>query len=426
MYKVTTYEHAESSSVVDLLSIEEVFEIIKKGNSDLTHIKHARTFKKGTLDYDKIKRRLIPTFRFNFLFNQKVANKNITEPTGLIYIDADLVDEIPESELIFAKWKSLSGTGYCILVKVDNLSLNNFSDTYNNISKLLNIKSDEGARKATQQTIQSYDPNIFINYNSKIYNCIEKEKVSFLIKQKKKEKCLTANDTFFSNENFPKVRFNNIDDYFKNSDKPYLVFKEKKELLCIPFIPNEVNIGSRNNIFFIYLSQIVMLNLHLSKTYIKVLAGSVNNNAMKPKLPTNEIEKVINSIFNLKESGNLKMIFNKERRIIFNPENKISFKEKMAIVNKELGIIAKEKTTETIYACIEEWDFNSNEKITQKKVAKSLDKSVSTVKRYWDNFKDYVAELNEEYKSNNNIQDIECCINYSNFYISKPLLNKSA
>jgi hypothetical protein len=67
-----------------------------------------------------------------------------------------------------------------------------------------------------------------------------------------------------------------------------------------------------------------------------------------------------------------------------------------------------------------------NEKITQKKLAKSLNMSESNLKRYWYNFKDYVKELNEEYKSNNDFGDVECSINYADFYISKPLLNKSA
>jgi hypothetical protein len=427
MYRVSKYKHAESSSIEGIIEVEEVFKIIKDGDSNLSHIKYARGFKKGTKDYDDIKKRLIPTFRFNFHFKEKAVNKNITKPTGLMYIDADNIDKIPESKYVFAKWKSLSQTGFSILVKVENLSQTNFSNSYNFISRLINIKSDEGARKATQQTIQSYDSDIYINYNSTIINCLDIKKVSYPIKQKKK-RCLTTNETFFNSERGNKVRYNNIEDYFINNDLLYIVFREKKERLCIPFIPKKVEEGNRNNYLFIYLSQIVALNTQINKAYVKVLSESINLNVMRPKLSNDEQDKVINSIFNLKESGELIMIFNKERRIIFNPNpnHKISFKDKMGIVNKELGKLRKKVTEETIYACIEEWDFNSNEKITQKKVAKSLDKSVSTVKRYWYNFKEYVKELNEEYKSNNNKQDIECCIDYSYFYISKPLLNKSA
>lgn len=400
MCKVTKYRNAESSSVLGLLEIEEVFKIIKDGDSVIKHIEHARTFEKGSKDYDEVKRLLIPTFRFNFLFKDRSSNKNITEPTGLIYIDVDQVDTIPVSDFIFAKWKSLSLTGYCVLVKVDNLSIDNFSDSYNAVSKLLNVDSDKCARKATQQTIQSYDPDIYINYNSKTFNCLEIEKVSSPIKLKKKEECLTTNETFFNQENYVKVRYNNINDYFKSNDSPYIVFNKKKESLCIPFIPLKVKKGSRNNVLFIYLSQIVALNLQISKAYIKVLATSVNDNAMSPKLPDNELNSLINSVFKLKESNDLKMLYNKERRIIFNPDNKISFKEKMKIVNKVLSDMAKERTTEKIYECIEEWDFDSNGKITQKKIASLLQLSISTVKRYWYNFKPYVEELNNDFKIN--------------------------
>ncbi|TXD53653.1 hypothetical protein [Polaribacter sp. IC063] len=400
MYKVTRYRNAESSSVLGLSEIEEVFKIIKDGDSAIKHIEHARTFEKGSKDYDEVRKLLIPTFRFNFLFNDRVSNKNIIAPTGLIYIDVDQVDEIPASDFIFAKWKSLSLTGYCVLVKVDNLSINNFSDSYIKISTLLNIYSDKCARKATQQTIQSYDPDIYINYNSKTFNCLEIEKVSSPIKLKKRKECLTTNETFFNVENQIKVRYNNINDYFKNNDSAYIVFNEEKESLCIPFIPLKVKKGRRNSVLFIYLSQIVALNLQISKAYIKVLANSVNDNAMSPKLPDNELNRLINSIFKLKESNDLKMFYNKKRRILFNPNNKISFKDKMKIVNKVLSGMAKERTTEKIYECIEEWDFESNGKITQKKIASLLQLSISTVKRYWCNFKSFVNYLNNDFKIN--------------------------
>lgn len=427
MFKVTKYAYAESSRIEETLEIEEVFGVIKDGDSALTHIKHARNFVKGSKDYDAIKNRLIPTFRFNFLFNIKAANKRITKPTGLIYIDADYVDTIPESDYIFAKWKSLSLTGYCILVKVENLSFENFNNSYDSISKLLNTESDDGARKATQQTVQSYDPNIYINYDAKIFNCQEIKKVPNPIKQKKEKGGLTKNETFLQVFQNLKVRYNNIGDYFIENDSPHIVFREEKEKLCIPFIPRRVEKGNRNSYMFIYLSQIVALNLSISKAYIKKLADSVNSNVMKPKLGEKELDKIINSIFKIKESGELKMFSNKERRIIFNPDFKVSFKEKMKIVNRELGSIKSERTTERIYECIEEWDYDSLDKITQRKVALVIGVHVSTVKRYWSNFKSYVKELNNDYRGvSDREEQIECCMSYQNFYLYEPLMKKSA
>ncbi len=427
MYGVTKYKNVKSSDVDNILDIDEVFKIIKEGDSALMHIEYARRFEKGSEDYDTIKTSLIPTFRFNFLFDKKALNKNITEPTGLIFIDVDNTEIIPESNYIFAKWKSISLLGFSILVKVDKLSLENFNDSYEAISSLLQINSDVGARKATQQTTQSFDPNIYINYNSQTYNCLEIEKVSSAIKQKKEKGGLTTNETFLPVFNKIKVRFNNIDDYFNDNDLPYIVFREEKERLCIPFIPIRVEKGNRNSYMFIYLSQIVALNLSISKAYIKLLADSIDLNAMKPKLGDKELDKIINSIFQIKESNELKMYYNKERRIIFNPSHKMIFKEKMDIVNKELGNMASERASEKIYECIEEWDFESLGKITQSKTALLIGVHVSTVKRYWSNFKSYVKELNNDHKGiGDRIEQIECCVSYQNYYINEPLMKKSA
>jgi len=427
MYKITKYRNAQSSIIQDTLMIEEVFEIIEKGDSKLNHIKHARSFEKGSTDYDEVRKFLIPTFRFNFLFKDKAANNNITKPTGLIYIDADLIDTIPQSDFIFAKWKSLSLTGYCILVKVQNLSFDNFKDYYNKISSILNINSDAGARKATQQTIQSYDPDIYINYNSTIYNCSDIRKVSSPTKQKKEGECLTTDDTLSSVPQNIKFRYDNIDDYFIDNNYQYIVFNEDKEKLCIPFIPKRVEKGNRNQYLFTYLSQILTLNPSMSKVYMSSMANNLNLKVMKPKLPDNEVQNIVSSIYKLKDANELKMYFNKERRIIFNPKFKITFKDKMKIVNKELGNIASKKTSQKIYECIEEWDFESEGKITQRKVANLTALSTSTVKRHWHQFKSFVKELNDGFKEEYGGQEIissNCILDY--FYISEPYFNEVA
>ncbi|MBZ0328265.1 MAG: hypothetical protein K8F54_11710 [Altibacter sp.] len=429
MFQVTKYKNIKSSDVEDTLDIAEVFKIIKEGDSALNHIKYARSFNKGSEDYNSIKANLIPTFRFNFLFDRKASNKNITEPTGLIFIDVDNTDTILDNDFIFAKWKSISLKGYSILVKVDNLTVNNFNDTYDNISSLLKINSDIGARKPTQQTVQSYDPDIYINYDAKTYNCAEIKKVPSAIKQKKEKKCLTRNETFLPVSQNIKIRFNNIDDYFTDNNSTYIVFKEEKEKLCIPFIPRKVEEGNRNSYLFIYLSQIVALNPHINKAYVKAIADSVNLNVMHPELPESELNDIINSIFKIKESDELEMFYNKERRIIFNPKQKLPFKEKMKIVNKELGSMAADRTIEKIYVCIEEWDFQSYNKINQVKVADLMELHVSTIKRYWSNFKAFVKELNDDYKGSligDGTEMIECRIDYSNFYLNEPQLKKSA
>jgi hypothetical protein len=102
----------------------------------------------------------------------------------------------------------------------------------------------------------------------------------------------------------------------------------------------------------------------------------------------------------------------------------------MKIVNKELGAISSKKTLDKIYVCIEEWDFQSNGKITQPKIATLIGVHISTIKRYWSNFKVFVKELNIDYKdslSDNNLDIVDCCyVDNFKLYINAPVIKKSA
>jgi hypothetical protein len=399
MYKITQYENIKNYKIINTLHFEDVLSIIKDGDDNLPLIKLAREYGKGSTQYDLIKTNNLPTFRCNFLFDESATNKNITASTGLIYIDIDENIVIPkENEYVYACWKSLSNFGYGVIVKVDNLTLENFKHVYYSISKLLGINSDKNACKATQQTVVSFDPNLYYNSDSIIYTYKETEKVSSPHKLKKGKECLTTNDTFNFNSKFKKVRFNNTDDYFKGTDDMYIVFKDEKKWICNPFIPLKVKRGNRNNTMYIFLSQIVALNMMVSKQYIKILGNSININAMKPSMPESEINSIINSIFKNKEDGGLQMFLNQERRILFNPAIKIPFKEKMIIVNRELGFMARETAKAIMYAIIEDWDFRYEGKITQLKVSQISGFSSSKIKRYWADFKNYVADLNKDFR----------------------------
>ena len=397
MYKVSKFECAKAPQVKQVLSIEEVLQIIKNGDENLPLIKLAREYGKGSSQYDNIKTNTLPTFRFNFHFNGSAKNQNITSPTGLIYLDVDGSDSIPQSDYIFASWKSLSNTGYGILVKVDNLTIANYSDVYNELSEILGIGSDAGARKATQQTVLSYDSDLYHNPNSSVFHFIEIKKVSYAPILEKRERCIGTDETFIG-LNTDVIRFNNIGDYFTNEyeNMEYRVFDEKV-MICSPFIPRITNMGNRNSRMFYLLSQYGLLNPNAGKPFLKSIAGTINKR-MLPSLSEHEIDSICDSVVRMREEGTLTMYFNEERRLLFNPNIQIPVNEKMKIVNIELGQRKSQLTMETIYIILENWDFDNYGKITQIKVATLLKKSISTVKRYWKNFKDYSTDLNKDYK----------------------------
>lgn len=407
MFQITRYDSIIEPKIKEIISIDEYLNIIKKGDDNLGLIESARLYGKPHPKYDVIKTKLLPTYRFNFMFKDSASNENIIKPTGLIYLDVDDNKEINNNEYVYAYWKSLSNMGYGILVKVDNLTLNNFNDVYNQLSELIGIESDIYARKATQQTVQSYDKNLYHNPKSKVFKYIENKKVSHLNTLKKRKKCLDRDDTLLDKPISKDIRYNNMGDYFIDSDEPYIVFKDKKVLICAPYIPIRVEKGKRNSTLFIYFSQLAVLNNNISKNYLKVLSEGININVMRPRLPQKEINSIINSVLKKKEERTLKMFLNQERRIIFNPAYEMKFKQIMEIVNKELGQMTREKTKAIIYAIVEDWNFKSNGKITQKKVANISEKSIATVKRYWHYFKAYTRDLNRDYKLVDDDMDIE-------------------
>ena len=92
------------------------------------------------------------------------------------------------------------------------------------------------------------------------------------------------------------------------------------------------------------------------------------------------------------------MHYNDERRIVFNPKVRFTTKEKMNIVNRELGKLQTNVTKELINAVLESWDFESHGFITQKKVSVMAGRSIATVKRHWNDFKDDVEAVNNAFE----------------------------
>ncbi|MFH6947309.1 hypothetical protein ACHRV6_02355 [Flavobacterium sp. FlaQc-51] len=400
-FRISTFENVHKPTVLKTISVEEILEKIKNGDSHLQTIKKAREIGKGNINYDFIKKNKLPTYRFNFTFKDYYAkNGNILAPTGLIYLDADDTDVIPESNYVFAKWKSLSNTGYGVLVKVENLTKANYENTYNQLSDIIGIKSDLGARKLIQQTVLSFDSNLYHDPNSLIYSYIDKEeikRVSFS-NIKKEKKGISSNDTFLIHEDKTKYRNNNIDDYFKGefADVPFLVFSTKTKI-CQPFIPyNAIEKGQRNWIMFSFLSNYASLNPNCDKKFLLELSNYMNKK-MSPKLPKFEVATIIGNILKKQKEGSLEMYCNKERRILFNSNMKLTRTEKYEITGREIGQVRKDKTSLLIYKTIENWDFEANGKIIQKKVALKTNQSITTIKRYWHKFKDYVCDLNTSY-----------------------------
>ena len=401
---INKFKNGESPKVVSSSKIIDIISKIKEGDENLQEIKELREIGKSNPLFDKMKMKLFPSYRFNFTFNLTAANKNIIEPTGFIYIDVDKQITVDKSNpLIYACWKSISGTGYGILVKVDNLTLDNFKDTYHSIGNQLGINPDLYACKATQQTIQSFDPELYLNEDSLTFNSIHNKGNPTIVKVSR-EKATITNPISYGNN---KLRFNNIGDYFEgNESKDFLVFGKEKIKICAPFIPQFIEKGKRNSTMFLLLSQYIQLNQFAAESFLIACANTINK-SMVPCLTTTEIKKIINSVLKKNDEATLTLILNKERRILFNPSIELTTKEKQKIVGQEMGKLKTEKTLSEIYKVVEGWDFDNLGKITQDKIATQLSKGVKTIKRNWAAFKSYVGDLNDDYKKTNSVTKIK-------------------
>jgi hypothetical protein len=78
----------------------------------------------------------------------RIANPR--DRVGLIYIDADNADAIPESPYILASRKSLSDTGFRILVKADNLTADNYADVDPSVAAVPNVQKINDMRLSFQ------------------------------------------------------------------------------------------------------------------------------------------------------------------------------------------------------------------------------------------------------------------------------------
>ena len=395
VYKINHFKNIISPSVLGKITVDEVLHKIKYGDENLLNIKKARDYGKGHPQYDELKKTVLPTFRFNFIFKVYANTENAVNATGLIYIDVDNTIEIPHSDYIYAKWRSLSNTGYGILVKVDNLTLDNFKDVYASLGMILGVKVDDGARRAIQQNVLSYDPSLYCNPESKVYEYEHSKKAS-LSSIKKKKECIVLNEAS-TNQSSIKEQIDNSYEYFvgENSDKEFLYF-ENKIKICAPFMPwHGIEEGNRNNFLFRLLSQFALLNPELGKDYL-IAKSNYHNKKMNPNLSRNEIYSIVSSVLEKRKKETLEPYYNKERLILFNPNMELTKQQKSQIVGFVMGEKKSKVTQQAIYEILENWDFEELGQITQKSVISISKFSRSRVQRHWSHFKDYVEYLNIE------------------------------
>lgn len=365
-------------------NLESLVNYIKSPDRpEVKNILKAREIGKGTEEYRKIKTSAIPCAPINFNHNEYVKSSTITNPTGYIYLDIDDEDSLGDIDLnyVAAYWKSLSNTGYSVIVKADGLSHENLKDAYNQIGDLLDIRYDSAAISKDRLTVLSYDPEAYFNTD---YNEIQlegKKETHYSIIENTLSLCYDYNGSIIRYNNLeeiiirsniqPSYDENGIYDFGSNS-------KIQFSKVIIPF--QNIKEGRRNTIMTSIIHQLVALNPNCPREKLFQLSHYINNDRMSPPLPKKVISEAFGTKYAAKET--LKPILNASKRFLYDEQLNLTAYQKRCLTAKKIGADRVEKSKKKIRGVLSNWDYEKMGKITNKKVASVTGMNIKTVNKY--------------------------------------------
>jgi hypothetical protein len=341
------------------------------------------------------------------------SKENLLASTGLLFFDIDEKDIIEnnfnESNIdltkILNKYKSYSGKGITILVRVENLDINCSDEAFNQFYKF--IASDIGIydvydRSAAQKSklnFLSYDPNLYRNSNPFIYDFSELNyEVTYKEDPKRTNKKSNNNEITLQideSQDFILSRYNDSQDFIEH-DLVFQVYKEKVKTQSTIIYKN-VPDGKKHN--FLMLNASILWNLNPNSNTFSITCAlkciaKFGNIYHKMKNPELELNRIVKQAYK-SDRSNIKLV--KERSIIFNENIKLTLKEKQKITGKEMGKVRKERTSDIIEKIV--LDYNLTEKMTAKTISNLSGLSLITIKRYWSNFKESANQYNISLKN---------------------------
>lgn len=391
-------------SIITSLSLDEYIntmknpDFVRKSQVDLARETYKNSeLKKDDPLYKSIKNSL-PCITFLNTFNNYVINENIVSPTGFMYVDVDNVSDIDFSvyPFVVSYWKSLSNNGYGVLIKCENIG--ELQDNIKELSIFFNITLDKNAVSKDRLNVLGYDDNIYYNPNYTSYVFSDSKKVS-LCYIKESSNRLQQIDT--KNE-VGDIRFSNLKDLIKGYDfngEPFIDLGENKLEYAEVFVPKNIFEGNRNKSMFVLCSQIRGLNAWISESMLFRVCSTINKDKFKPELSIHELSEIVKKVYS---KENPVVMLNKTKRILFNPDYTLSKFDRQSMATKQIRAVEAVKNTSKIIKCVEEWDFETNGKITQDKIAKMTGFGIATIKRRSTEIKKVFSILNEENLHNSN------------------------
>lgn len=392
----------KNRGIKDSMSLECLVDYIR--NPDIPHLEKvnlARSCGKGTPQYEFIKKNQIPCAILNFTHSKGyVSGGTVHKPTGYLYIDVDGTLDIDlTNQHIAAYWKSLSGTGYSIVVAVKGLTKKNVKSATREVASILDVPFDPSAVSVDRLTCISYDPNAYFNSDAEVY-CIQStsdEKVQTSLKYNTLTMGLRMDCTF------REIRVNNLDDILRGLDfngEPMYDFGVAGVWYAdVHYSIWGVPEGSRNKVMYSTVCQLRSLNPWCSEERMYQYVSGLNRNAFRPPLSTKELRDIVSNAY----KGKLpKVTLNKWRRFVYNTDYDLTTSQKRSIVISHINKKTYEDNTAKIIDTIQTWNFKANGKITMSGIAGVSGLSLRTIKSRSGEIKEKIKQKNLAYKKSSN------------------------
>ncbi len=192
MSKINFFESPFSKDTSNKITIDDFFQGVKSGRWEniALSIKNAKNEKEKQFAKKKV-----PCVTISGTFENKRAKDALKEHSGFICIDIDHCQEdieqikstLKHSEYTHAVFKSISGKGLAWVVKIDPLEhLRSFESLSSLCFELTGYPSDPACKDVSRLRFVSFDSEIFINENSKVFK-------KYLKKESKKEFAIRKN-----------------------------------------------------------------------------------------------------------------------------------------------------------------------------------------------------------------------------------------
>lgn len=405
--KIDVYQKLSKPSVLNQIEVQEWFDLIR--NSDYTQkIIDARN---NPFQLKALKQNL-PCVTYNFLYRRYKKDCNIISSTGLIFIDIDHPSFNPsmiDKKRILGYYKSVSGNGYHILVRIDAITQSNFKTSYKAVCEDLGILEfvDINAIKHSQFSLLSFDEDAYFNhtpfiYSAELYAC---PAIDLTATPLKHISCIPfegilKNQTAYTSDGDTNLRFDNLDEISIPEGEKYVVNWEGYDYVKC-WIPIKKLKDGRKRFMLSYVTNLVWLNGAAEYERLFSVMHNVNQIACEVPLSPKILYKILNGILKRLHSGNLyPILFNKKRKIVFDKYNFYSKGEKLDMVLQELAIKKTDDSIVKMKEILSQWKHEFG-KITARNIfnlckSKRINVKISskTINKYYKHFKSEILEIN--------------------------------